>query len=75
MFGLQFKGKTIDEALMIIDNKFKELSKEMDETYSKLEGYAKSKDIYEVRSCIRSLDSLENTIRALGYLRTDIEYM
>ena len=47
----------------------------MDETYSKLEGYAKSKDIYEVRSCIRSLDSLENTIRTLGYLRRDIEYM
>ena len=75
MFGLQFNGKTIKEALMIIDKQVKELNKEMDETYSKLEGYAKSKDIYEVRSCIRSLESLDDTIRALGYLRRDIEYM
>ena len=75
MFGLQLKGKTINEALTIIDNKVKDVNKAMDETYSKLEGYAKSKDIYEIRACIRSLDSLENTIQALDYLRRDIEYM
>ena len=75
MFGLQFKGKTINEVLTIIDNKVEELNKDMDETYSKLEVYARAKDIYKVRSCMRRLDSLEDTLRELGYLRTDIEYM
>lgn len=75
MFGLQFKGKTINEVLTIIDNKVEELNKEMDETYSKLESYARAKDIYQVRSCMRRLDGLDDTRRELGYLRMDIEYM
>ena len=75
MFGLQFKGKTINEVLKIIDNTVEELNKEMDETYSKLEAYAKAKDIYQVRSCMRRLDGLENTLRELDFLKRDIEYM
>lgn len=75
MFGLQFKGKTVNETLKIIDYKVEELNKEMDETYSKLEAYAKAKDIYEVRSCVRMLDGLECTLRELGFLRTSIKYM
>ena len=75
MFGLQFKGKTINEVLTIIDNKVEELNKEMGETYSKLEGYARAKDIYKVNSCMRRLDGLEDTLRELGYLRMEIEYM
>ena len=75
MFGLQFKGKTVNETLKIINDKVEELNKEMDETYSKLEAYAKAKDIYEVRSCMRRLDGLEYTLRELGFLRTSIEYM
>ena len=75
MFGLQSKGKTINEVLKIIDNTVEELNKEMDETYSKLEAYAKAKDIYEVRSCMRRLDGLENTLQELYFLRRDIEYM
>ena len=75
MYGSQFKGKTINEVLKIIDNTVEELNKEMDETYSKLEAYAKAKDIYEVRSCMRRLDGLENTLRELDFLRRDIEYM
>ena len=75
MFGLQFKGKTINEVLKIIDNEVEELNKEMNETYSKLEAYTKAKDIYEVRSCMRRLDGLESTLRELDFLRRDIEYM
>ena len=75
MFGLQFKGKTVSEALKIIDDKVEELNKKMDETYSKLEAYAKAKDIYEVRSCMRKLDGLKNTLQELAFLRINIEYM
>ena len=75
MFGLQFKGKTVNETLKIIDDKVEELNKEMDETYSKLEAYAKAKDIYEVRSCMRRLDDLEGALRELGFLRTSIKHM
>lgn len=75
MLGLQFKGKTVNETLKIIDNEIEELNKEMDETYSKLEAYAKAKDIYEVRFCMRRLDGLEYTLRELGFLRTSIKYM
>ena len=75
MFGLQFKGKTVNETLKIINDQVDELNKEMDETYSKLEAYAKAKDSYEVRSCMRRLDGLEYTLRELGFLRTSIECM
>lgn len=75
MLGLQFKGKTVNEVLKIIDDNVEELNKEMDETYSKLEAYAKAKNIYEVRSCMSKLDGLENTLRELGFLRISVKYM
>ena len=75
MFGLKSREKTIQEALSIIDEKIKELQNERTDIYVKLEGHAKANDKYDVCSDVRLIQSLNDKIDCLDYLRIDIEYM
>ena len=75
MFTFNTKKKTINAVLKEIDDRIKELKDDRDEAFHNIEGYAKAKDLFDLRYAIRDIDAIENKIRELELFRITVEYM
>ena len=73
MFNTKEKFKK--QVLAEIDEYLEEKRKELDETYSKIEGYSKSKDKFHIEYETQNLKRIEAKICAASDLKIIVKFM
>ena len=73
MFGYELKSKTrketIDEVLSLIDKELETCQKLRDEYCVKVEGYARSKDVYQASYAMSRVEQLNDRIDGIDRVR------
>ena len=73
MFGYELKSETrketIDDVLSLIDKELEKNKELRDEHYAKVEGYAHSKDFYQVSYLMSRVEYLSNRIDGIELVR------
>lgn len=75
MFEFLFKNKTKEEALRIIDEKIADLQEKKEKTYSRIRGYAESKDDFKLQWEVGELRSLSDAILHLEIVRMSMNWI